>query len=213
MSASKDGTRQEQQHKSDDENLWLREIPVGVPDPPPTADDTLGYALMVEAGDGFRKHFGGVIPKVRFHEYQARGGLAGTNAELKKQLNVGWASIGGSIIRIFKLRCRVCGDAATRMEHNIMDYSNHRLLVSVMSAAICERMDCRAKCGTKEVRAEAKDVFEELGHDTKFGRVCTFCQMNCDAKRCARCRAVAYCSSECQRKAWPEHKKLCQKTD
>ena len=31
------------------------------------------------------------------------------------------------------------------------------------------------------------------------------------AKRCIRCRAAVYCSKECQRGAWKEHKKICGK--
>jgi hypothetical protein len=28
---------------------------------------------------------------------------------------------------------------------------------------------------------------------------------------CTRCRQVNYCSAECQKAAWPEHKELCNK--
>lgn len=30
---------------------------------------------------------------------------------------------------------------------------------------------------------------------------------------CGRCRAAHYCSAECQRSAWPAHKKECKKKE
>ena len=29
-------------------------------------------------------------------------------------------------------------------------------------------------------------------------------------RRCARCRTVSYCSVDCQRQHWPEHKQRCK---
>ncbi len=37
----------------------------------------------------------------------------------------------------------------------------------------------------------------------------TGCLKTTDLLRCARCRRVTYCSTACQRAAWPEHKKSC----
>jgi hypothetical protein len=38
------------------------------------------------------------------------------------------------------------------------------------------------------------------------------CKMDVHAsKKCAQCQAVWYCNVECQRQAWPEHKKHCHK--
>ena len=41
---------------------------------------------------------------------------------------------------------------------------------------------------------------------------CAFCKERCqNLKRCSRCRSVLYCSVECQRSHWAQHKPLCIK--
>jgi len=40
---------------------------------------------------------------------------------------------------------------------------------------------------------------------------CTVCDKVGDIKVCSSCKELLYCSSECQKKDWPEHKKVCQK--
>lgn len=40
---------------------------------------------------------------------------------------------------------------------------------------------------------------------------CSMCEKETKTK-CSRCKEKRYCSAECQRKDWKEHKKLCKKT-
>lgn len=41
---------------------------------------------------------------------------------------------------------------------------------------------------------------------------CLYCNNKIDVtKRCAGCHAVYFCDEKCQRKAWPLHKKHCQR--
>ena len=42
---------------------------------------------------------------------------------------------------------------------------------------------------------------------------CKTCKLGCDipAKFCSRCFSVFYCTVECQREDWPDHKKKCAK--
>lgn len=38
---------------------------------------------------------------------------------------------------------------------------------------------------------------------------CEFCKTPGSLKKCSACKNTYYCSTECQRKAWSEHKKSC----
>ena len=38
---------------------------------------------------------------------------------------------------------------------------------------------------------------------------CAMCDKLCAVKKCGRCRHVGYCSKECQRKHWAQHKLAC----
>ena len=38
---------------------------------------------------------------------------------------------------------------------------------------------------------------------------CAACGKHAPRSKCARCRRVSYCGADCQRRAWPEHKRWC----
>ena len=41
--------------------------------------------------------------------------------------------------------------------------------------------------------------------------VCSLCgTYELSMRKCARCRIAYYCSRECQKRAWPDHKQVCQ---
>jgi hypothetical protein len=42
-------------------------------------------------------------------------------------------------------------------------------------------------------------------------RVCAVCGASPAVKRCGACKAVNYCSAQCQREHWPNHKAFCGK--
>ncbi|KAF1915941.1 hypothetical protein BDU57DRAFT_210881 [Ampelomyces quisqualis] len=48
--------------------------------------------------------------------------------------------------------------------------------------------------------------------NTDEAKVCAHCG-KADAKACSRCKDTYYCSKECQKKAWPRHKKVCSGDD
>ena len=49
---------------------------------------------------------------------------------------------------------------------------------------------------------------EISGGEVQQGHLCFFCGKD-GSKACGRCRHATYCSAECQRAHWPEHKNKC----
>lgn len=64
--------------------------------------------------------------------------------------------------------------------------------------------------GTKEVRPEVSSTWK-----AKHGRQCAYCQefQEEGLMLCAKCKLVYYCSKDCQRYAWPTHKRICKKSE
>ena len=61
---------------------------------------------------------------------------------------------------------------------------------------------------TKKAKAELKSK------NPNVVELCWVCKLNKparDFKRCGNCRDASYCSVECQRKSWPDHRKECNK--
>ena len=54
-------------------------------------------------------------------------------------------------------------------------------------------------------------VKAELEERMRHWKVCASCQIALQKmKKCSVCKDAHYCSRECQRKAWPEHKQTCK---
>ena len=68
-------------------------------------------------------------------------------------------------------------------------------------------------CGTPECRAGAKemnDMFRKDQEQYDHEKACKVCGKYEGSKRCAKCKAVVYCSPEHQKADWPAHKGICK---
>ena len=61
----------------------------------------------------------------------------------------------------------------------------------------------------KQLIAQSKS---ETVRSDKTISSCRVCGKQDELKNCSRCKSVKYCSIECQRKDWPQHKGSCQST-
>ena len=57
----------------------------------------------------------------------------------------------------------------------------------------------------------ANRVGDQTLTDYVASKRCSVCNELCKPKLCKGCMKVGYCSSACQKRDWPEHKKVCKK--
>ncbi|KAJ7471929.1 ankyrin repeat-containing domain protein [Mycena latifolia] len=67
-------------------------------------------------------------------------------------------------------------------------------------------------CGPQVTATMTKWIRKRTGGEApREGKSCDACgNSTASLKNCSRCRIARYCSPECQKKAWPLHKKTCQ---
>lgn len=66
----------------------------------------------------------------------------------------------------------------------------------------------------REFKRMPEGKYAEASRNSVFSNVCATCQSlskTLSLRKCSQCKSVRYCSVECQRKHWPEHKKECHK--
>ncbi|KAK5850738.1 hypothetical protein PBY51_001590 [Eleginops maclovinus] len=84
---------------------------------------------------------------------------------------------------------------------NMKDYGEYRATVEGKARGISFR--------------NYKEMFKKMEETFEFCTSCNTLPANLTEgqtlKRCAKCLNVYYCTKECQRKDWPQHKKVCKK--
>lgn len=64
------------------------------------------------------------------------------------------------------------------------------------------RTICSTECG--------KTFYKENRKDTNGLRICTYCKKtDLNMSKCAKCKISNYCSRECQKLDWKNHKQIC----
>ncbi len=94
-----------------------------------------------------------------------------------------------------------CAEAAIK-------YYTGRRGADVMSSSseVVAQVHVRSKTAPRKAKAKAKPTppIQPTGY------ACAACGADRHLKKCARCRATRYCSVECQRMHWHEHKSVCR---
>ena len=67
----------------------------------------------------------------------------------------------------------------------------------------------------KDLIKDAKDLFKtNININDVDNNSCNYCQTDkIKLSICSRCKTRYYCSQECQKSDWPEHKKICKRLD
>ncbi|KAL4458229.1 hypothetical protein ABPG75_013094 [Micractinium tetrahymenae] len=76
-----------------------------------------------------------------------------------------------------------------------------------------QRGPARAQGSQQVERAAVDGMLQDLGtaREAEGPPRCAHCkQYAVGLRRCARCRMVSYCSEDCQRQAWPDHRPTCK---
>lgn len=121
--------------------------------------------------------------------------------------------------------CHACRKPATKFTFNFNCYLHLQppLLKDVMTRPICRNPECRVRteqwcqnafkevAGMQDTRQQKKAM--KLANSNEYG--CANCMVKEDKRsgttlqKCSRCKHVCYCSKDCQRKHWKEHKVRC----
>jgi hypothetical protein len=64
-------------------------------------------------------------------------------------------------------------------------------------------------CGVAPTTSQMAIMEQSRGHNSVDAMRCRMCPSGVNLRLCARCKAVHYCSKECQRVDWPRHKVEC----
>ena len=90
----------------------------------------------------------------------------------------------------------------------LRQYGRPRLTFHDQIWSCCASEQCRIK--VEQAQIEETSGENQFRMSTRLS-TCMECMTKPGEYKCARCGAAIYCSKDCQRAAWPVHKKACKK--
>ena len=113
------------------------------------------------------------------------------------------------LLREAPFRCLSCKQPATRLIH--CGFSNLDIAepkIRDFPQAVCPSDACHVVA--KQQWRETVKGCQRQPQPGCTARPCQLCGKISAARRCSRCRVIAYCSPTCQKADWPCHKKACR---
>jgi len=126
----------------------------------------------------------------------------GEEVKKHKQQHMGYVNL--------KKTCGVCGKEADKSKTSLEGFhsidSNHH---EFFFAHVCQYKG-HSPCYFEAKQLMKKSTLEEEDVKKKKTYNCAKCNKVCEGGACANCKSVHYCSKECQRAHWSDHKMFCK---
>ena len=116
-------------------------------------------------------------------------------------------------------KCQSCGSPTVKVLQTPMSWLHivDEPFINVLVNPMCDKSECEIRTRQQiqdiiaEVTAEVQGAEELAGRlrNTVEILLCKVCGETEKAKRCARCKVVAYCGKEHQKADWKVHKRVC----
>lgn len=155
------------------------------------------------------------------HQPGAKNGIiyANHNKEIKKKLLC--ESCENKAANREDICCLNCGEVMLKRVYKPINFISDRGTCYSVPATGCERHERGYSFPYSSI--EIKDTLS-ISHMTcselcrnahikkakiKIQMACPICGTPAVLQKCGKCKSAKYCSRECQRKDWPNHKKIC----
>lgn len=100
----------------------------------------------------------------------------------------------------------VCGVRITKKQLREKDPEK----MDCITAAVVINKDDHLSMSTEQKKRYAQYKMHTNNKPMEKIHLCSFCKKRLEKlARCSACRVACYCNQECQKRDWPNHKKIC----